>query len=307
MEIATKLTDLIGQTPLIRLVKTEKEYNLNTEILAKLEYFNPAGSAKDRVALRMVEDAEREGILSPGMTLIEPTSGNTGIGLAMVGAVKGYPVILVMPDTMSAERISLMTAYGASIELTPGAAGMKGAVERAEELQKEIGSAWIPQQFSNPSNAVAHIATAQEILAATEGKVDVFVAGIGTGGTITGIGKVLREEIPSVKIIGVEPASSPLLTEGKAGPHGLQGIGANFVPAVLDRDIYDEVLTVTDEDAFRVTKELAHREGLLVGISSGAALAAALTIAKRHEMRGKRITVLFPDTGMRYLSTGIYE
>lgn len=308
MKIVNSVLDLVGHTPLIRLGKLAAKESLQAEIVAKIEMMNPAGSVKDRIALHMVERAEAEGILRPGMTIVEPTSGNTGIGLALVGRAKGYQVILVMPETMSIERRQMMTAYGAELELTPGALGMQGAVDRASEMAREDGSVWVPQQFRNPDNAAAHMATtAAEIWEDTDGEVDVFVAGIGTGGTVTGVGTLLKEKRPHVQIIGVEPASSPLLTEGVAGPHRIQGIGANFVPDVLRRDICDEIIPITDEIAVEMTAELARTEGLLVGISSGAAVAAALQVAKRPALVGKRIVVLLPDTGMRYLSSGIYE
>lgn len=308
MKIAQNITELIGKTPLLRLRKIEAKYGVPAELVAKVEMVNPGGSAKDRVALAMIEDAERRGVLRPGMRIIEPTSGNTGIGLALVGAAKGYDVTVVMPDSMSPERRRLMTAFGAKVELTPGAEGMQGAVARAEELCRESGKAWIPQQFTNPANAMAHeLTTAEEIWADTDGKIDVFIAGIGTGGTLTGVSHVLKKKRPEVHIVGMEPAASPLLTAGKAGPHKLQGIGANFIPEVLDRKAYDEVLTVTDDDALAMTRELAHTEGLLVGISSGAAVVAAIAVAKRPEYAGKRIVMLLPDTGTRYLSAGIYD
>ena len=283
-------------------------YGLGANLLAKVEAINPGGSAKDRVAKRMVEDAERAGILREGATIIEPTSGNTGIGLAVMAAARGYRAIIVMPDTMSMERRLLMTAFGAELVLTEGQKGMAGAIERAEELAKEIPDSFIPGQFDNPSNPAAHYdSTGPEIYEDTDGKVDIFVAGIGTGGTITGVGRYLKEKNPAVKIVGVEPASSPLLTKGTAGPHGLQGIGANFVPSILDRSVIDEIMTVTDEEAYETGRELARTEGLLAGISAGAAAFAAAELAKRPENAGKNIVVLLPDTGDRYLSTEMFR
>ena len=285
-----------------------KKHGLGANLLAKVEAMNPGGSAKDRVAKRMVEDAERAGILREGATIIEPTSGNTGIGLAVMAAARGYRAIIVMPDTMSMERRLLMTAFGAELVLTEGQKGMAGAIERAEELAKEIPDSFIPGQFDNPSNPAAHYdSTGPEIYEDTDGKVDIFVAGIGTGGTITGVGRYLKEKNPAVKIVGVEPASSPLLTKGTAGPHGLQGIGANFVPSILDRSVIDEIMTVTDEEAYETGRELARTEGLLAGISAGAAAFAAAELAKRPENAGKNIVVLLPDTGDRYLSTEMFR
>ena len=305
--IYTSVQQLIGATPLLELCNLEKEEKLAARVLAKLEYFNPAGSAKDRVALAMILDAEEKGILKPGSTIIEPTSGNTGIGLAAVGTARGYRTIIVMPDSMSRERQLLMGAYGAELVLTPGALGMTGAIAKAEELAKEIPGSFIPDQFGNPANAIAHYrTTGPEIWADTDGNVDIFVAGVGTGGTITGVGRYLKERNPNVKIVAVEPAGSPLLSGGKAGPHGLQGIGANFVPKVLDTGIYDEIIPVTTEAAYAAGRRLGRAEGILVGISSGAALHAALELAKREENAGKTIVVLLPDTGDRYLSTPMF-
>ena len=300
--------ELIGRTPLLKLNRYAAEKEYGGTILAKLEYLNPAGSAKDRAALFMVNDAEKRGILKPGGTVIEPTSGNTGIGLAMVAVRRGYRVIIVMPDSMSKERRTLMTAYGAELVLTPGGEGMKGAIEKAEALKEAIPGSFILGQFENAANAEAHYrTTGPEIWEDTEGRVDLFVAGVGTGGTVTGVGRYLKEQNPEVKIVAVEPASSPLLSKGYAGPHGLQGIGANFVPELLDREIYDEVITVTEEEAFGAARTLAKTEGILCGISSGAALFAGEMLAKRKENTGKNIVVLLPDTGDRYLSTALYE
>ena len=305
--IRTSVSQLIGHTPLLELTKIEKKDNLSVRILAKLEGFNPAGSAKDRVGLAMIEDAEKSGRLQPGGTIIEPTSGNTGIGLCCVAAARGYHCIIVMPDSMSIERQKLMTAFGAKLVLTPGALGMTGAIAKAEELEKEIPGAIIAGQFVNPANPDAHYrTTGPEIWEDTEGNVDIFVAGIGTGGTITGTGRYLKEKNPDVKIVGMEPADSPLLTKGKAGPHGIQGIGANFVPEILDTGIIDEILTCELSDAYLCGRRMGHEEGVLVGISSGAALWAALELAKRPENAGKTIVVLLPDSGERYLSTDMY-
>ena len=305
--IYTSVQQLIGATPLLELCKLEKEDNLAARVLAKLEYFNPAGSAKDRVALAMILDAEEKGILRPGSTIIEPTSGNTGIGLAAVGSARGYRTIIVMPDSMSRERQLLMGAYGAELVLTPGALGMTGAIARAEELAAGIPGSFIPDQFGNPANAGAHYrTTGPEIWSDTDGNVDIFVAGVGTGGTITGTGRYLKEQRPGVRVVAVEPADSPLLSGGKAGPHGLQGIGANFIPSVLDTTVYDEVIPVTTEDAYAAGRRLGKTEGVLVGISSGAALHAALELARRKENAGKTIVVLLPDTGDRYLSTPMF-
>ncbi|MBQ3568023.1 MAG: cysteine synthase A [Anaerotignum sp.] len=306
--IYKSIEELIGSTPLMELSNLEEKLELKATLLAKVEALNPGGSAKDRVAKRMVEDAEKAGILKAGATIIEPTSGNTGIGLAVMAAARGYRAIIVMPDSMSMERRLLMTAFGAELVLTEGTKGMTGAIEKAEELAKEIPDSFIPGQFDNPSNPAAHYeTTGPEIWADTDGKVDIFVAGIGTGGTITGTGRYLKEQNPDVKIIGVEPASSPLLTKGAAGPHGLQGIGANFVPSILDTEIYDEVMTVTEEEAYEAGRMIARNEGLLVGISAGAALHAAMEAAKRPENAGKNIVVLLPDTGDRYLSTPMFS
>lgn len=307
-KIYKSVEELIGKTPLLELTHLEQKMGLNANLLAKVEALNPGGSAKDRVAKRMVEDAEKAGILKEGATIIEPTSGNTGIGLAVMAAARGYRAIIVMPDTMSMERRLLMTAFGAELVLTEGAKGMAGAIEKAEELAKEIPNSFIPGQFDNPSNPAAHYdTTGPEIWEDTDGKVDIFVAGIGTGGTLTGVGRYLKEKNPNVKIIGVEPASSPLLTKGTAGPHGLQGIGANFVPSILDTELYDEVLTVTEEEAYEAGRALARKEGLLAGISAGAAVHAAAEVAKRPENAGKNVVVLLPDTGDRYLSTPMFQ
>ena len=306
--IYTSATQLIGGTPLMELKNIEEKEHLNAKLLAKLEYLNPAGSVKDRVAKMMLDDAEAKGLLTPDSVIIEPTSGNTGIGLAAVAGARGYRVIIVMPDSMSIERQKLMTGYGAELVLTPGREGMNGAVRRAEELCASIPGSFVPGQFDNPANAMAHYrTTGPEIWQDTDGRVDAFVAGIGTGGTITGTGRYLREQNPAVKIVAVEPAASPLLTQGKAGPHGLQGIGANIVPRVLDTFVYDEVIPVREEDAYEAARALGRTEGLLVGISSGAALHAAEVLAQRSEFRGKTIVVLLPDTGERYLSTPLFE
>ena len=307
-KIYTSVEELIGGTPLLELRQIQQAEGLEATILAKLEYLNPAGSAKDRVAKAMLNDAEAKGLLKPGSVIIEPTSGNTGIGLAVVAATRGYRAIIVMPDTMSMERRLLMTAYGAELVLTPGAKGMAGSIEKAEALAREIPNSFIPSQFDNPANADAHRSTTgPEIWEDTQGKVDIFVAGIGTGGTITGVGEYLKAQNPNVKVVAVEPASSPLLSKGTAGPHGLQGIGANFVPKVLNTDIYDEILPVTEEDAYDAGRQIGRSEGVLVGISSGAALWAAIQVAKRPENRGKTIVVLLPDTGDRYLSTPMFR
>ena len=301
------IEQLIGKTPLLELTQLEKKYNLQAKLLAKVEFMNPGGSAKDRVAKAMIEDAEERGILQEGATIIEPTSGNTGIGLAVVAAAKGYRALIVMPDSMSMERRMLMKAFGAELVLTPGAKGMAGAIEKAEELQKEIPNSFVPGQFDNPANVKAHYeTTGPEIFQDTEGKVDIFVAGIGTGGTISGVGKYLKEKNPQVQIIAVEPASSPLLSKGVAGAHGIQGIGANFVPSILNTEIYDEIIAVENEEAFRFGKEVAKTEGLLVGISSGAAIFAAMKVAERPENAEKNIVVFLPDTGERYLSTAMF-
>ena len=306
--IYTAAEQLIGRTPMVRLLRMEAAHNLNCRLLVKLESANPGGSAKDRVARAMLDDAEDQGLITSGATIIEPTSGNTGIGLAAVCAQRGYRCILVMPDTMSQERQQLMTAYGAELELTPGSGGMLASIAKAKALAASIPGAWIPDQFSNPANAAAHyMTTAPEIWAATDGDVDIFVSGVGTGGTITGVGRFLRERNPQVQIIAVEPKASPLLSAGKAGSHGIQGIGANFVPDLLDTDVYSEVLPVTEDAAFAAARELGKTEGLLCGISSGAALHAALTVASRPENAGKTIVALLPDTGERYLSSGLFE
>ena len=307
MAIKQSITELIGNTPLLELVNFEKANNLNAKIVAKLEYFNPAGSVKDRVANAMIADAEAKGALKPGATIIEPTSGNTGIGLAAVGSAKGYHVILTMPETMSIERRKLVAAYGAEVVLTSGSAGMKGAIAKAEELEKSIENAVILGQFVNPANPKVHYdTTGPEIWEQTEGKVDIFVAGVGTGGTVSGTGEYLKAQNPNVKVVAVEPATSPVLSEGKAGPHKIQGIGAGFVPDTLDTKVYDEVFPVPNEAAFAVGREIARREGILVGISSGAAVYAAAELAKRPENAGKTIVALLPDTGERYLSTALF-
>jgi len=306
-KIYRTLTDLIGKTPLLELTNYEQQNNLKSTVLAKLEYFNPAGSVKDRIAKAMVDDAEEKGLLKEGFVIIEPTSGNTGIGLASVAAARGYRAILTMPETMSIERRNLLKAYGAEIVLTEGAKGMKGAIAKAEELAEEIPNSFIPGQFVNLANPAVHKATTgPEIWADTDGKVDFFVAGIGTGGTITGVGEYLKEQNPNVKIIAVEPIGSPILSKGTPGPHKIQGIGAGFIPETLNTGIYDEIITVENEDAFAVGRGIAKTEGLLVGISSGAALWAATEIAKRPENEGKTIVVLLPDTGERYLSTALF-
>ena len=308
MSVKTSITQLIGGTPLLELVNYEKNHQLNAKILAKLEFFNPAGSVKDRVASAMIADAEASGVLKPGATIIEPTSGNTGIGLAAVGTAKGYHVILTMPETMSVERRMLVAAYGAEVVLTSGSAGMKGAIAKAEELEKSIENAVILGQFVNQANPKAHYeTTGPEIWKDTEGKVDILVAGVGTGGTVTGIGKYLKEQNPNVKVVAVEPASSPVLSQGKAGPHKIQGIGAGFVPDTLDTGVYDEVFPVENEDAFATGRAVAKTEGVLVGISSGAALYAATQLAKRPENAGKTIVAVLPDTGERYLSTALFS
>ena len=308
MKTYRSVQDLIGRTPLLELTNYKAAHNLEATVLAKLECMNPAGSAKDRVAAHMIAKAEEEGLLTPGGTIIEPTSGNTGIGLAAVGASRGYHVILTMPDTMSVERRNLIAAYGAEIVLTPGAQGMAGAVAKAEELNKSLPGSIVAGQFYNPANPEAHYrTTGPEVWEDTEGKVDIFVAGVGTGGTISGTGRYLKEKNPHVKIVGVEPAASPLLTQGKAGPHGLQGIGANFVPENYDSSVVDEIIPVTEADAYAAGRELAHKEGVLVGITSGAAVWAAGELAKRPENKGKVIVALLPDTGERYLSTPMFQ
>jgi len=307
MAVYTSASQLVGNTPLLELTGIQKKLGLSARVLAKLEYFNPAGSAKDRVALSMIEDAEEKGLLKPGSVIIEPTSGNTGIGLCAVAAARGYQTIIVMPETMSMERRLLMKAYGAQLVLTDGARGMAGAIAKAEELAREIPGAFIPGQFENFANPAAHIAsTGPEIWEDTEGNVDIFVAGVGTGGTITGVGEYLKSKNPRVKIVAVEPASSPVLSGGKAGPHKIQGIGAGFVPKVLNTKVYDEVIQVANEDAFALGRQMGRLEGVLVGISSGAAIYAAVQLAKRPENKGKNIVVLLPDTGDRYLSTPMF-
>lgn len=308
MKTYAKITDLVGRTPLLELNNYSRLQGLETPILAKLEGFNPAGSAKDRVAVSMLNAAEESGLLKPGATIIEPTSGNTGIGLAMVAAARGYKMILTMPESMSIERRNLLKAYGAQVVLTEAARGMQGCIDKAEELAAEIPGSFIPGQFVNPANPAVHRATTgPEIWEDTDGLVDIFVAGVGTGGTITGVGEYLKFQKPGVKVVAVEPADSPLLSGGKAGPHAIQGIGANFVPKVLNTQVYDEVFPVASQDAFAAGREIAHSEGVLVGISSGAALHAATEIAKRPENRGKVIVVLLPDTGERYLSTPMFQ
>lgn len=299
--------DLIGNTPLVEVANLEKAYNLKAKVLVKLEYRNPAGSVKDRIAQAMIEDAEKKGILKEGSVIIEPTSGNTGIGLAAIAAAKGYRAILTMPETMSVERRNILKAYGAEIVLTEGSKGMKGAIAKAEELAKEIEGSFIPGQFDNPANPKVHYeTTGPEIWRDTDGKVDAFVAGVGTGGTVTGTGKYLKEQNPDVKVVAVEPASSPVLSQGKAGAHKIQGIGAGFVPKVLDTAVYDEIITVENDDAFAASKELTKKEGIVTGISSGAALYAALQLAQRLEFEGKTIVALLPDSGDRYYSTPLF-
>ena len=305
--IYTSADQLIGKTPLLELTHIEKNDALSARVLAKLEYFNPAGSVKDRIAKAMIDDAEQKGLLKPGSVIIEPTSGNTGIGLASVAAARGYRIIIVMPETMSVERRQLMRAYGAELVLTEGAKGMKGAIAKADELAREIPDSFIPGQFVNPANPEAHLkTTGPEIWADTDGKVDIFVAGVGTGGTITGVGAYLKSRNPAVKVVAVEPASSPVLSKGTAGSHKIQGIGAGFVPDVLDTKVYDEIIPVENDDAFATGKRVGREEGVLVGISSGAALFAAIQLAKRPENAGKTIVALLPDTGDRYLSTPLF-
>lgn len=307
MRVYRKITDLIGDTPLLELTNYEKANELNAKIYAKLEYFNPAGSVKDRIAKAMLDDAEEKGLLKPGAVIIEPTSGNTGIGLASVAASRGYKVILTMPETMSVERRNLLKAYGAELVLTEGAKGMPGAIAKAKELAEQTPNSYIPSQFTNPANPAVHLkTTGPEIWADTDGKVDIFVAGVGTGGTLSGVGAYLKSQNPNVKVVAVEPASSPVLSGGKAGPHKIQGIGAGFVPDTLNTDIYDEILPVQNEDAFATGRALARSEGVLVGISSGAVVFAAAQLAKRPENAGKVIVALLPDTGERYLSTPMF-
>ena len=307
-KIYTSADQLIGHTPLLELTHIEKNNGLEAKVLAKLEYLNPAGSVKDRIAKAMLDDAEAKGLLKPDSVIIEPTSGNTGIGLASVAAARGYRIIIVMPETMSVERRQLMKAYGAELVLTEGAKGMKGAIAKADELAKEIPNSFVPGQFVNPANPAAHKATTgPEIWEDTDGKVDIFVAGVGTGGTITGVGEYLKSQNPNVKVVAVEPASSPVLSKGTAGAHKIQGIGAGFVPDVLDTKVYDEIIPVANEDAFAAGKEVGRSEGVLVGISAGAALWAAIELAKRPENKGKTIVALLPDTGDRYLSTPLFE
>ncbi len=307
-KIYNSAAELIGKTPLVRLTHIEKEYGLKAKLLAKLEYFNPSGSVKDRIALEMIEDAERQGKIKPGATIIEPTSGNTGIGLASIAAAKGYKAVIVMPETMSVERRNIIKAYGAQIVLTDGAKGMKGAIAKADELQKETPNSFIPSQFTNPANPAAHEkTTGPEIWEDTDGAVDAFVSGIGTGGTITGTGRYLKKQKPQLQVLAVEPATSPVLTKGTAGPHKIQGIGAGFVPETLDTKIYDEVFDIANEDAFAVSKDVARHEGILVGISAGAALKAGIEWGKRPENEGKTVVVLLPDSGDRYYSTPLFE
>lgn len=306
-KVVKSITELIGNTPMLELTGIEESHSLEASVIAKLEYFNPCGSVKDRVAKNMIENAEKNGDLKPGSVIIEPTSGNTGIGLASVGVSKGYRVIITMPETMSAERRNLMKAYGAELVLTEGSKGMNGAIAKAEELAKEIPGAFIPGQFSNPSNPQAHFeTTGPEIWEQTGGNVDILVSGVGTGGTISGVGKFLKSKNPNIKIIAVEPESSPVLSGGKPGPHGIQGIGAGFIPETLNTEIYDEIVTVADSDAYQTGRELAKTEGLLVGISSGAAVWATVQAAKREENKGKTIVAVLPDTGERYLSTPMF-
>lgn len=308
MKIISSLSELIGKTPMLQLKNYTEKEGVDANIFAKLELFNPAGSSKDRIALQMIEKAEKKGHIKAGSTIIEPTSGNTGIGIAAIAASKGYRVIIVMPDSMSRERIMLMRAYGAEVVLTPGALGMAGAISKAEELHGELPDSMIAGQFDNPANPEAHKATtAPEIWQDCDGKIDAFVCGVGTGGTITGVGEYLKEKNPDIKIIAVEPASSPLLSQGRAGAHGIQGIGANFVPSILNASIIDEIVCVSDSDAFEEARKIAKCEGVLVGISSGAALSAAATVARRPEYSGKNIVVLLPDTGERYLSSGLFD
>ncbi|WP_097026415.1 cysteine synthase A [Clostridium peptidivorans] len=306
--VYNNLTELIGNTPLVKVDKFKEKHDLKGNIIAKVEYFNPAGSVKDRIAFAMLEEAEKQGLLNKDSIIVEPTSGNTGVGLAFATTVKGYKLILTMPDTMSIERRNLLKAYGAELVLTPGAEGMKGAIKRAEEIAAENNNSFIPQQFENKVNPKIHkLTTAKEIWKDTEGQVDIFIAGVGTGGTITGVAEYLKEKNPNVKIIAVEPEASAVLSGEKPGPHKIQGIGAGFVPSILNTEVIDEIVRVTNEDAFKTTKEIAHLEGMFVGISSGAALYAAKIIAEREENKGKNIVVLLPDTGARYLSMGIFD
>ena len=308
MKVYDNILALIGKTPLVELKKIEEKYNLKAKLIAKVEGFNPAGSVKERIALQMLLDAEEEGKLKPGSVIIEPTSGNTGIGLSMVGRSRGYRVIIVMPDTMSEERRNLIKAYGAELVLTEGTKGMKGAIAKANELKEEIPNSFIPQQFENPSNPKVHrLTTGPEIYEDTDGTVDIFVAGVGTGGTLTGVGGYLKGKKPSVKVVAVEPASSAVLSTGVAGPHKIQGIGAGFVPAILDKNVYDEIITVQNEDAFATGKDLIRTEGISAGISSGAALKAAIEVASRSENEGKTVVVLVPDNGDRYMSTPLFK
>jgi len=308
MKVYNNVLELIGNTPVVKLNNIIEKKNLEFNLFAKVESFNPAGSQKDRAALNMIRRAEEAGILKPGATIIEPTSGNTGIGLVMVSDALGYKVILTMPETMSVERRNMLKAYGAELVLTPGTEGMVGAVKKAEELQKEIPGSWIAGQFVNPANPEAHyLTTGPELYDQMDGKIDIFIAGIGTGGTISGTGKYLKEKNPNIKVIGLEPAASPLLTEGHAGPHGLQGIGANFIPDALNREIYDEIVTITDDEAFEMGKFIARNEGILVGITSGAALACAIKVGSRPENKGKNIVCLLPDGGDKYLTTKMFE
>ena len=308
MNIYTSVEQLIGKTPLLELCRLEKEQGLHARVLVKLEKYNPGGSVKDRVALNMIRDAEERGLLKPGAAIIEPTSGSTGIGLAVIAATRGYRTIIVMPDSMSVERQMLMKAYGAEVVLTPGAEGMTGSIKKARELAKEIDGSFIPGQFDNPANPAAHLdSTGPEIWEDTDGQVDIFVAGVGTGGTITGTGRYLKDKKPTVKVVAVEPEASPLLSGGKAGPHPLQGIGANFVPSILDTGIYDEIVTVSGDNAYAACREAARKEGILVGITAGAAIHTAIQLAKRPENEGKTIVALLPDSGERYLSTAMYR
>ena len=307
-KIYSSTEQLIGDTPLLNLVHLQKKYDLDATILAKIEFFNPAGSAKDRVAKAMIDDAENKGLLKPGSVIIEPTSGNTGIGLALMAVVRGYRIIIVMPETMSVERQKLMKAYGAELILTDGAGGMAAAIAKAEELAKEIPNSFIPGQFKNPANVDAHrMTTGPEIWEDTDGKIDIFVAGVGTGGTITGVGQYLKSKNPEIRVVAVEPAASPVLSKGIAGAHKIQGIGAGFVPEILDTNIYDEIIPVENEDAFDMGRQIGRTEGILVGISAGAATWAAVQLAKRPENKGKNIVVLLPDTGDRYLSTSMFQ